>query len=311
MRFRKDDDAVALYPLSSPNHNHCWSFDWKCWLRYILFHHQTTTHLCRELKRARCVISSFITKPQLSKSRFMAGKCCVISSFITKPQPMAGRFPRLIVALYPLSSPNHNYFCRLEGYWWLRYILFHHQTTTLRGVTPLLFCCVISSFITKPQLQMSNLLILLRCVISSFITKPQHREKRAQISKVALYPLSSPNHNSANLDAWQANVALYPLSSPNHNCQACSAFDGSVALYPLSSPNHNFCSWWSCLYSLRYILFHHQTTTQMRPILLRLSCVISSFITKPQLSHFRMMTFCSCVISSFITKPQRCISLCS
>ena len=33
---------------------------------------------------------------------------------------------------------------------------------------------------------------------------------------------------------------------------------------------------------LRYILFHHQTTTGLGSGLMRVSCVISSFITKPQ-----------------------------
>ena len=150
---------------------------------------------------------------------------------------------------------------------------------------------------------------------------------------VALYPLSSPNHNLTRKAENMETVALYPLSSPNHNLMIINSVSSSVALYPLSSPNHNKQAYLKPKPMLRYILFHHQTTTQMRPILLRLSCVISSFITKPQLSHFRMMTFCSCVISSFITKPQlkhkrykvmkrcvissfitkpqRCISLCS
>ena len=35
-----------------------------------------------------------------------------------------------VVALYPLSSPNHNFIMNLENILTLRYILFHHQTTT-------------------------------------------------------------------------------------------------------------------------------------------------------------------------------------
>ena len=57
----------------------------------------------------------------------------------------------------------------------LRYILFHHQTTTaLLSVHPF-SCCVISSFITKPQRFTSSGRATYRCVISSFITKPQQR----------------------------------------------------------------------------------------------------------------------------------------
>ena len=142
---------------------------------------------------------------------------CVISSFITKPQPCAYQCTPFFVALYPLSSPNHNIVRPCKHVLMLRYILFHHQTTTFRFCSSCAFSCVISSFITKPQLA---LIILERndsCVISSFITKPQLRCEIKKCHFVALYPLSSPNHNLADAN--------------------------------------------KCLLVLRYILFHHQTTT--------------------------------------------------
>ena len=122
----------------------------------------------------------------------------------------------------------------------LRYILFHHQTTTVRVDCWPRVCCVISSFITKPQLM------------------PNSSIK----GDVALYPLSSPNHNQLSTISLLIRVALYPLSSPNHNAQLYYTNASNVALYPLSSPNHN----WKRtpplkLNELRYILFHHQTTT--------------------------------------------------
>ena len=122
------------------------------WLRYILFHHQTTT--ARFVKRLpnccvissfitkpqlpvpvllhgqRCVISSFITKPQPTGQRRAGQPCCVISSFITKPQPEGRSIVPICVALYPLSSPNHNLLLLALMVGLLRYILFHHQTTT-------------------------------------------------------------------------------------------------------------------------------------------------------------------------------------
>ena len=167
-------------------------------LRYILFHHQTTT---------LTVFLSMVV-------------CCVISSFITKPQLDLSAICRSNVALYPLSSPNHNVRHKVLLTLELRYILFHHQTTTLQSGRCSLESCVISSFITKPQLDLSA-----NCR-----------------SNVALYPLSSPNHNSQ-LIAWLVIcVALYPLSSPNHNPNTCALRKGLVALYPLSSPNHNLYS---------------------------------------------------------------------
>ena len=98
---------------------------------------------------------------------------CVISSFITKPQPPSGWYFLFCVALYPLSSPNHNRHLSVMmelqlryilfhhqtttprfSFWCpflLRYILFHHQTTTNTCPRPARHSCVISSFITKPQ----------------------------------------------------------------------------------------------------------------------------------------------------------------
>ena len=77
-------------------------------------------------------------------------------------------------------------------------------------------------------------------------------------------------------------VALYPLSSPNHNLSRVSLLVRPVALYPLSSPNHNFLNVQAFRLPLRYILFHHQTTTRDQWLGFSLGCVISSFITKPQ-----------------------------
>ena len=185
------------------------------------------------------------------------------------------------------------------------------------------------------------------CVISSFITKPQLYFGVWKFLCVALYPLSSPNHNSLNMRLLKRLVALYPLSSPNHNKSPTAIHIVTVALYPLSSPNHNLPFKYSLFLQLRYILFHHQTTTRLMVLFLLHSCVISSFITKPQLTHsyepnlfvalyplsspnhnlpmqlqmllvLRYILFHhqtttavgmlirlqSCVISSFITKPQ-------
>ena len=80
--------VVALYPLSSPNHNIMWFFHNQCLLRYILFHHQTTTGRSIHTISRCCVISSFITKPQPECNPYREEDRCVISSFITKPQPV-------------------------------------------------------------------------------------------------------------------------------------------------------------------------------------------------------------------------------
>ena len=154
-----------------------------------------------------------------------------------------------MVALYPLSSPNHN---PLE--------------------------------LPTPELD----------VALYPLSSPNHNISLAprSRSKVALYPLSSPNHNPLELPTPELDVALYPLSSPNHNSSPLLRESMRVALYPLSSPNHNWDADQSRLHPLRYILFHHQTTTEALSSINILCCVISSFITKPQLP-FGVRFFCA------------------
>ena len=164
-----------------------------------------------------CVISSFITKPQLCAARYIGHSSCVISSFITKPQ--------------------HIIVCYGKCY-----------------------SCVISSFITKPQLGSCYLSDGWRCVISSFITKPQLSHAAPSVLGCCVISsfITKPQLPSVCIDRY------------------------FVALYPLSSPNHNFHLFALIGILLRYILFHHQTTTKVSCTCVQSSCVISSFITKPQ-----------------------------
>ena len=187
--------------------------------------------------------------------------CCVISSFITKPQPNTIRPHSLTVALYPLSSPNHNCPLFLRSPIWLRYILFHHQTTTYTRqyiftwrLRYILFHHQTTTSPQEPTPSARLRYILFHhqtttveryeirdncCVISSFITKPQLAPLEKCCENVALYPLSSPNHNCLLMTTLYPTVALYPLSSPNHNYSLMRSDRTVVALYPLSSPNHN------------------------------------------------------------------------
>ena len=186
-----------------------------------------------------CVISSFITKPQPTRELAKLASCCVISSFITKPQLSYWSVFCKTVALYPLSSPNHNLF-----------------TSSFASFSVALYP------LSSPS---QNVHYFVGC-----------------FGTVALYPLSSPNHNCFYSRDGKPSVALYPLSSPNHNPVRCCWRRAFVALYPLSSPNHNSCGTREIWIMLRYILFHHQTTTGSAPPLKPSGCVISSFITKPQ-----------------------------
>ena len=124
----------------------------------------------------------------------------------------------------------------------LRYILFHHQTTTRVRQAALTQSCVISSFITKPQPVIFSISLRLGCVISSFITKPQpivHAERNGRCCVISSF-ITKPQLGFD--QPIRCRVALYPLSSPNHNGHECAMAAAMVALYPLSSPNHNHCA---------------------------------------------------------------------
>ena len=207
---------------------------------------------------------------------------------------------RYILFHHQTTTGQHHLHLQLT----LRYILFHHQTTTLFLNNIFVFCCVISSFITKPQLPSLAGAMRVRCVISSFITKPQLKAIVLKTSTVALYPLSSPNHNLRSSISNSNMVALYPLSSPNHNFVSEQYFRILLRYILFHHQTTTAVTRGGNARALRYILFHHQTTTESYCFKNFNGCVISSFITKPQLAKFNQQLEYGCVISSFITKPQ-------
>ena len=83
----------------------------------------------------RCIISSFYIKPQHQGNATRGNTSCIISSFYIKPQPLIVRPASSIVALYRLSTSNHNRQLFQFSSLGLHYIVFLHQTTT-RGLCP-------------------------------------------------------------------------------------------------------------------------------------------------------------------------------
>ena len=232
-------------------------------LRYILFHHQTTTTRNMVLRSFRLRYILFHHQTTTLMLRYLVLLRCVISSFITKPQPNTLGCNAQHVALYPLSSPNHNSLGWVKQNRMLRYILFHHQTTTLCSQGCYYCRCVISSFITKPQL-----VWLSWCEWD-----------------VALYPLSSPNHNSMAMKNTGSRLRyiLFHHQTTTRGWTLYKSFGLRYILFHHQTTTRPpYMEWHS---RLRYILFHHQTTTFFRCSLWCPRCVISSFITKPQLTY--------------------------
>ena len=78
--------SIVLYRLSTSNHNFSLSTTFTVALSYIVFLHQTTTHVLCLLNSFNCLISSFYIKPQLLIKVLKPIENCLISSFYIKPQ---------------------------------------------------------------------------------------------------------------------------------------------------------------------------------------------------------------------------------
>ena len=97
--------------------------------------------------------------------------------------------------LYRLSTSNHNLAPVMALSVWLSYIVFLHQTTTMR------FHCRNS----------------LHCLISSFYIKPQQYIIGEAYNTIVLYRLSTSNHNPSSNLSLSGHIVLYRLSTSNHN----------------------------------------------------------------------------------------------
>ena len=77
-----------------------------------------------------------------------------------------------------------------------------------------------------------------------------------------------------------------------------------VVSYWNSTSNHNFALNVSSPTVLYLIEILHQTTTSLSPPSAFVSCILSKFYIKPQLSCFSSYGGCGCILSKFYIKPQ-------
>ena len=208
-----------------------------------------------------CLISRFYIKPQLWLNDESAVLHCLISRFYIKPQHNSELLIHRLIALYLVSTSNHNCFSCSDRLQKLPYISFLHQTTTALSEvldelelpyisflhqTTTLSCilffginCLISRFYIKPQLGADYSTNSKNCLISRFYIKPQPvvsgmiKKSNCLISRFYIKP---------------------QLSGP-----ATAA--GRIALYLVSTSNHNFSKICLIFLLLPYISFLHQTTT--------------------------------------------------
>ena len=182
-------------------------------------------------------------------------------------------------------------------------ILFHHQTTTIDIQQHLVTGCLVSYFITKPQL----LPVFVYCeeVVQYLISSPNHNLDGSQLKVVLLFSILFHHQTTTIGENHRIIAALFSILFHHQTTTAtvisemeCSCLvsyfitkpqhrrvprdGGGVVQYLISSPNHNLMVTTHPSLPLFSILFHHQTTTAIDTLRTECSCLVSYFITKPQ-----------------------------
>ena len=236
----------------------------------------------------RCILSKFYIKPQQQKQMALQQRCCILSKFYIKPQQSPDECQTLGVVSYRNSTSNHNFVkvCSLPLKLYLIEIL--HQTTTPQFLVFLRFCCILSKFYIKPQLQQKQMALQQSCILSKFYIKPQHAAKnnmnlwRCILSKFYIKPqrptelfgdmagcILSKFYIKPQLRVQtckQAIVVSYRNSTSNHNTTTNEIIIRGVVSYRNSTSNHNTSDSAGSSLTLYLIEILHQTTTSSRRV---------------------------------------------
>ncbi len=153
-----------------------------------------------------------------------------------------------IIALYLVSTSNHNVLIRLQQQAQLLYTLFLHQTTTAAALGLLTLNCFIPCFYIKPQLWSEYGYNDEDCFIPCFYIKPQLVPAPLALGCIALYLVSTSNHNHEDFFNFLLGIALYLVSTSNHNLTQSTSPCHHIALYLVSTSNHNYPSCGLCRY---------------------------------------------------------------
>ena len=195
---------------------------------------------CRFYDRCSgCILSKFYIKPQLSALRALRLRCCILSKFYIKPQHLDIKTGIDYVVSYRNSTSNHNLSAITIVFLRLYLIEILHQTTTEPFPEECFWCCILSKFYIKPQLNPQLLVIFLSCILSKFYIKPQRRPVILIIFPVVSYRNSTSNHNHSRINMMVFEVVSYRNSTSNHNSPGCVNVGLEVVSYRNSTSNHN------------------------------------------------------------------------
>ena len=179
-----------------------------------------------------------------------------------------------------------------------------HQTTTIPPYPVERISCILSKFYIKPQ--HADVYLAYWDVVSYRNSTSNHNFLLDDFCAIAVvsYRNSTSNHNSCSSAAASAIVVSYRNSTSNHNVGSKIAEGNGVVSYRNSTSNHNSVASLSPVTSLYLIEILHQTTTRNRIFRPILSCILSKFYIKPQLSLPGLFCRNGCILSKFYIKPQ-------
>ena len=253
---------VVQYLISSPNHNCVFDFWHYLQLFSILFHHQTTTPTLPFASRSGCLVSYFITKPQLpprqrasrrvvqylisspnhNRSNAKLGCHVVVQYLISSPNHNLTLSVSMSASVvqYLISSPNHNPGVHIYAIIELFSILFHHQTTTsvVTLQTPSeLFSILFHHQTTTLPLPCAQVLVLFSILFHHQTTTVL----LLLLNLIALFSILFHHQTTTQNKQPQSRrgcLVSYFITKPQRYQAALARLD--VVQYLISSPNHNF-----------------------------------------------------------------------
>ena len=187
------------------------------------------------------------------------------------------------VVSYRNSTSNHNSAADKLTNTKLYLIEILHQTTTMYGQEPLVFCCILSKFYIKPQQKACGCGHVV--VVSYRNSTSNHNDGWNRTRQNTLYLIEILHQTTTIIATSQTAGALYLIEILHQTTTQSTVGRNTAALY--------------------LIEILHQTTTLVVLLLRSAGCILSKFYIKPQPFIFTLLITGSCILSKFYIKPQR------
>ena len=181
---------------------------------------------------------------------------------------------------------NVNNSCNYAAFQYCRLYLIEilHQTTTHCKCIQFTLCCILSKFYIKPQPRGLHEFPCRRCILSKFYIKPQLRRLQPVCLIVVSYRNSTSNHNEKPIMFTIKRLYLIEILHQTTTHSVASFFAAALYLIEILHQTTTRSMRASSGVWLYLIEILHQTTTPSVFVIPIVSCILSKFYIKPQLS---------------------------